>query len=98
MVVCLSNFLALIGLEVEVSKSKLLVVGDPFITEVMVANTTLLVSESIRFLGVGINSAGGFFPWQEGYMDRVNSLWHKLHDHGFGASLIPFVTAYKIFV
>ena len=62
-VASVTNFLAIIGLSVEVSKSKVLVVGDDSVTQVNVAGVDLEVQDSIRFLGVGINRTGKFFPW-----------------------------------
>ncbi len=92
------SFLACIGLAIEVTKSTLLVVGDDAITSVKLLGQQLKVADKLRFLGVGIDRDGNFFPWLTSYSDRLHMLWNKLNDYGFGASLIPFMKAYNIFL
>ncbi len=92
------SFLACIGLAIEVTKSTLLVVGDDAITSVKLLGQQLKVADKLRFLGVGIDRDGKFFPWLTSYTDRLHMLWNKLNDYGFGASLIPFMKAYNIFL
>jgi hypothetical protein len=56
------------------------------------------VEDKLRFLGVGICRTGEFVPWLDDYVDRLHAMWNKLGNYGFGASPIPFMTAFKIFI
>ena len=55
--------LAVIGLEVEVSKSKLVVIGAPKLHQVTVDDTVVKVEDRLQFLGMGISRSGALEPW-----------------------------------
>ena len=59
--------MAVIGLEVEVSKSKLVVISAPKLHQVTVDDTIVKVEERLRFLGVGISQSGALEPWLGDY-------------------------------
>ena len=37
-------------------------------------------------------------PWLEEYTGRLHAMWNNLINMGFGASPIPFLTAYRVFI
>jgi hypothetical protein len=92
------TFLSYIGLEVEISKSKIVVIGAPQVDRVCIEGQSLPVRDKLRFLGVGICRTGDLVPWLDNYVDRLHAMWNKLGNYGFGASPIPFMTAFKIFI
>ncbi len=81
----------------ELSKSKV-VIGQRNCTHITIDGTTLEVSDRLRFLGIGITREGKLVPWPESYNDRLHVMWNKLANYGFGASPVPFLIAFKIYI
>ena len=92
------DYLRVLGLQTELTKSKVVVIGDPSITTVDIGDTTLTVDKEVRFLGVTISHTGNILPGTTSYSKQLHTLWNKIQGFGFGASPIPFVKAIKIYL